>query len=33
MQGTRKGKEGTNTKGGQGGTHFDCSKVKKKSKI
>ena len=31
MHGTEKGKEGTNIKGKQGGTRFDCSKSETKS--
>ena len=30
MHGSGKGKEGTDMKGRQGRTHFDCSKSKKK---
>ena len=32
MHGSGKGKEGTDIKGRQGRTHFDCSKSKKKSR-
>ena len=32
MHGTEKGKEGTDIKGRQGRTHFDCSKLKKRSR-